>query len=431
MALTTGIILIIVFFVLLLLGIPIAISMAISSVAAMFTIFPFDISIVNGTQKMFTGLDSFTMLALPFFILSGVIMNNGGIALKLINFARLFSGKLPGSLDHTNVVANMLFGSISGSSVAAAAAVGGVMSPLQEKEGYHRAQSAATNIASAPSGLLIPPSNTLIVYSLASGGTSIAALFIAGYIPGILWGLGIMTVAYIYAKKMKYPVSGGISLGQALKVFLDAIPSLLLIVVVIGGIVFGIFTATEGSAIAVLYSVILSMCYRTINFRKFGKMLLDSIEIMSVIMILIATSEILSFVMSIADIPETISSLLTGVSENPIVILLLMLIVLLIVGTFMDVAPAVLIFTPIFLPIVQELGMDPVQFGIILTMSLCIGNITPPVGSALFVGVSVAKLKIEQVIKPLLPFYGACFIMLLLVTYIPQISMVLPKLFNL
>ena len=358
-------------------------------------------------------------------------MNNGGIAMRLINFAKLISGRLPGSLAHTNVVGNMLFGSISGSSVAAAAAIGGVMSPLQEKEGYDRTYSAAVNIASAPTGLLIPPSGLLIIFSLVSGGTSVAALFMAGYLPGILWGLATMVVACMIAKKKKYPVAPKITISQGFKVLLDAIPSLLLIVIVIGGIIAGVFTATEGAAIAVAYSLLLSLFYRTLKWKQLPKMLLETVEITAVIMFLVGTSTMLSLVMAFTGIPTAISNGILGITDNPILILLMMNIILLIIGTFMDITPAVLIFTPIFLPIVESFGMDPVHFGIMIVFNLCIGNITPPVGSALFVGCSIGKVDIERVVKPILPFYAAIMIVLLIVTYIPQISLVLPQLFGL
>jgi tripartite ATP-independent transporter DctM subunit len=431
MTLAAGIILLVVFFVLLFTGVPIAISIAGASIATMIILFPFDVAVFTSAQKMVTGLDSFALLAVPFFVLSGIIMNNGGIAIRLINFAKLLAGRMPGSLAHTNVLGNMLFGSISGSSVAAAAAIGGVMSPLQDKEGYERTYSAAVNIASAPTGLLIPPSGLLIIYSLVSGGTSVAALFMAGYVPGVLWGLSTMVIAYIIAKKKKYPISNKVTFSQGIKVFLDAIPSLLLIVIVLGGIISGIFTATEGAAIAVAYSVILSIIYRTFSIKKIPAMLLETVEMTSVIMLLIGTSSILSLVMSFTGIPEAISSGILGLTDNPIIILLIMNIILLIIGTFMDITPAVLIFTPIFLPIVSTFGMDPVHFGIMMAFNLCIGNITPPVGSALFVGCSVGKVKIEQVAKPLLPFYGAILVVLLAVTFIPQISLALPKLLGL
>ncbi len=431
MTITASIILLVVFSVLLFAGVPIAISIAGASIATMLILFPFDVAVFTSAQKMITGLDSFALLAVPFFVLSGIIMNNGGIAIRLINLAKVLSGRLPGSLDHTNVIGNMLFGSISGSSVAAAAAIGNVMSPLQQKEGYDRTYSAAVNIASAPTGLIIPPSGLLIIYSLVSGGTSVAALFMAGYIPGILWGLATMAVAFFIAKKKKYPLPQRVTFKQGFKVFIDAIPSLMLIVIVLGGIIYGVFTATEGAAIAVAYSVILSIFYKSFSLKKLPAMLLETVEMTAIIMLVIGTSTILSVVMSFTGIPEAISNGVLGLTDNPIIILLIMNVILLIIGTFIDLAPAVLIFTPIFLPIVSSFGMDPVHFGIMMAFNLCIGNITPPVGGALFAGCAVGKVTIEQVTKPLLPFYGAIFIVLLLVTYIPEISLFLPRLFGL
>ena len=428
MALTAGLVLFIVFILMLAISVPISVSIVIASMAAILTVLPWDMAIFTAGQKIVTGLDSFTLLAVPFFILSGILMNNGGIAERLINFAKVLVGKMPGSLAHTNVLGNMLFGSLSGSSVAAAAAIGGVMGPLQKKEGYDPKFSAAVNIASAPTGLIIPPSGTLIIYSLVSGGTSVAALFIAGYIPGILWGLACMVVAYIIAKRRKYPVSERVSLKVALKTFLDAIPSLLMIVIVIGGILAGVFTATEAAAVAVAYTFILAIAYRAVKLKDMPRIIMETVEITAVIMLLVAASSIMSWVMAFTGIPTAISNMIMGISDSPIIILLVINIFLLFLGTFMDITPAVLIFTPIFLPIVMSFGMDPIHFGIMMVMNLSIGNITPPVGSALFVGASIAKLDLEDVVKPLLPFYAAIIIVLLLVTYIPEISMVLPRL---
>lgn len=428
MALQAGLVLLIVFLLMLAISVPISVSIVIASIAAILTVIPMDMAIFTSAQKIVTGLDSFTLLAVPFFILSGILMNNGGIAERLINFAKVLVGKMPGSLAHANVLGNMLFGSLSGSSVAAAAAIGGVMSPLQKREGYDPKFSAAVNIASAPTGLIIPPSGALIIYSLVSGGTSVAALFIAGYLPGILWGLGCMVVAYIIAKRRNYPVSERVSFKIAVKTFLEAIPSLMLIVIVIGGILGGIFTATEAAAVAVAYTFILSLAYKAVKLKDIPRIIMETVEITAVIMLLVAASSIMSWVMAFTGIPTAISEFIMGISDNPIIILLILNIFLLIVGTFMDITPAILIFTPIFLPIVTSFGMDPVHFGILLVLNLSIGNITPPVGSALFVGASIAKLDLEDVIKPLLPFYLVIIIVLLLVTYIPEISMLLPRL---
>lgn len=416
---------------LLIIGVPISISVGVASMLAMFSILGMSNGLLTSAQRMFTGMNSFTLLAIPFFILAGVIMNNGGIAGRLVNCAKVLSGRLPGSLAHSNIVANMLFGSISGSAVAASAAVGSTMAPLQEKEGYDRKYSAAVNIASAPSGMLIPPSNTLIVYSLVSGGTSIAALFMAGYIPGILWGLGCMLVALILAKRYGYSRDKGVTFKQALLVILDAVPSLLLIVIVIGGIIGGVFTATEGSAIAVIYSLFLSFLYRTIKIKDLPRILLDSTRTTAIVIFLVGVSSIMSWVMAFTNIPGLIANGLLSITDNMFVILLIMNLVLLLVGTFMDPTPAVLIFTPIFLPIAMSFGIDPVHFGIIIVFNLCIGTITPPVGPVLFVGAKVANLRIEDVVKPLLPFFFVAVVILLLVTYVPQLSLLVPKLLGL
>lgn len=418
------------FFVFLGLGVPISFAIGVASLFTIMLQLPFDAAIAVISQKMASGLDSFALLAIPFFILAGNIMNQGGIAMRLINFAKVLGGQLPGSLSHVNVLANMMFGSISGSAVASAAAVGGTMSPLQKKEGYDPAYSAAVNITSCPTGLLIPPSNTFIVYSLISGGTSIGALFLGGYIPGILMGLGLMIVAAIIAKRRGYPVSQKPTRSEVLSKTLDALPSLGLIIVIIGGIIGGIFTATEASAFAVVYTLILAvLIYREVSIKQLPTIILESVVTTSIVLLLIGASMGMSWAMANADIPYMISDALMSVSDNPIIILLIINLILLIVGVFMDMTPALLIFTPIFLPIAMDLGMDPVHFGIMMTFNLCIGICTPPVGSALFIGCSVSGVKIDKVIKPLLPFYAVLILALALVTYIPELSLILPQTF--
>lgn len=418
-----------VFALLMVIGVPIAFAIGIASVATFLLFMTFDQSVYITAQQMASGLDSFTLLAIPFFILAGNIMNRGGIALRLIEFAKVLGGRLPGALAHCNVLANMMFGSISGSAVASAAAVGGVMAPLQKKEGYDPAYSAAVNIASCPTGLLIPPSTTFIVYSLITNGTSIAALFVAGYVPGILMGLGLMLVAGVIAKKRGYPVAPRPSGREVLARTADAILPLGLIVIVMGGIIGGVFTATEASAAAVVYTLFLALVvYREIGLKDLPAIILDSAVTTSIVLLMIGCSIAMSKVMAFADIPYTISDMLLALSDNPLVLLLIINIALLVVGTFMDMTPALLIFTPIFLPVALDLGVDPVHFGVIMTFNLCIGICTPPVGSALFVGCSVGKVSIGQVLKPLLPFYGVLFVMLLVVTYVPELSLALPRL---
>ncbi|MFV2047162.1 TRAP transporter large permease [Metabacillus sp. YM-086] len=432
MELQASLILIAVFALLMVIGIPIAISIALASLATVIIVLPFDVSVFTSAQKMITSLDSFSLLAVPFFILSGIIMNNGGIAIKLVNLAKLIGGRIPGSLAHTNIIGNMFFGSISGSAIAASTAIGGTLIPLQEKEGYSKTYSAAVNIASAPTGMLIPPSSAFIIFSLISGGTSIAALFMGGYVVGILWGLAVMLVAFFIAKKNKYPVIPMVSFSDARKIIIDAIPSLLLVVIIIGGILSGIFTAIEASAVCVVYSLFLALVfYRSISLKQLPGVLIQAVQMTGVIMFLIAASSGMSFVMALTGIPEAISNGILGISDNKFVILACITVILLIVGTFMDIAPAILIFTPIFLPIATNLGIDPVHFGIFFVFNLCIGTITPPVGTGLFVGASIGKVKIEKIIKPLLPFYVAIVVILVLVTFVPQISLFLPNLFGL
>ena len=422
--------LVISFLILLSLGVPVAWSIGISCLLTLAVSIDSIAAFTTMAQRMATGLDSFSLLAIPFFILAGQIMNQGGIAHRLINFAKALIGSLPGGLIYVNVIAAMLFGAISGSAVAAASAIGGILGPPMEKENYSKEFGAAINVTASTTGLIIPPSNVLIVYSLASGGVSIASLFLAGYIPGILMGLALMLVAAVWIKKKKYPPGEKTNVKRIATSFLDASPSLLLLVVVIGGIVSGIFTATEASGIAVLYTLVLAAIYREINLKKLHKIFLNSVVTTSIVLLLIATSMGMSWVMSFENIPQTVSDALLGLSDNKYVILIIINLLLLFVGTFMDMTPAILIFTPIFLPIMQSLGVDPVHFGMIMVMNLCVGLCTPPVGSVLFIGVGVAKTTIQKVIKPLLPLYVVMAIILLLVTYVPQISLWLPSLFE-
>lgn len=428
MALTTALIMFIVLIITLLLGFPIAISIGLSSILAILPSLAFDNTLITGAQRIFSGISNFTLIAIPFFILAGNIMNQGGIAKKLVVFAQSLTGRIPGSLMQTNILANMMFGAISGSSVAACAAMGGILLPMEKDEKYDEKLGATVNIATAPTGLLIPPSNSLIVYSLVSGGTSVAALFMAGYIPGILWGVGCMLLTLFLAKKRGMKGKKAEKLSVIITAFIEAIPSLALIIIVIGGIIRGIFTPTEGSVVAVVYSLLLSMFfYRSINTKQLIKIFEDSVKMTGIIIFLIGVSTIMSWVMAFTGVPQAISNVILGITENEYIILLLMNMLLLFIGTFMDVTPAILIFTPIFLPIVKSFGMSPVQFGIIIVFNLCIGNITPPVGNTLFVGVKVAKLKIESVMKEMIKYYLVIILVLLLVIYIPQISMYLPK----
>ncbi|MCH1431463.1 MAG: TRAP transporter large permease [Flavobacteriaceae bacterium] len=423
-------ILVLSFFIFIGLGTPVAWSIALSSLLTLLVSLPSLAAVTTIAQRMATGLDSFALLAIPFFILSGQLMTHGGIAHRLIRFAKTLVGTLPGGLALINIISAMMMGAIAGSAMASASAMGSILGPEMEKEGYDKEYGAAVNITSATMGLVIPPSNVLIVYSLASGGVSIAALFLAGYIPGLLTGLFLILVAALWAKRKGYPTSQRSSIKEVLSSFIQAVPSLLLLFIVIGGIVAGLFTATEASAVAVLYTLILGMLYKEIRVKDLSKILLESSKTSAVVLLLIAASMSMSWVMSYENIPQNLSDFLLGISDNKIIILLLINLILLFVGIFMDMTPAVLIFTPIFLPVVKSIGIDPVQFGIIMVVNLCIGLCTPPVGSVLFVGVGIAKTSIEKVIKPLLPLFIAMIVALGLITYFPQITLWLPHQFG-
>lgn len=425
------IVLVLSFIGLLSIGTPVAWSIAISALLTMLVSIPSLPALTAISQRIGTGMDSFALLAIPFFILSGELMNKGGIATRLITFAKSLVGALPGGLALINVISAMLMGAIAGSAMASASAMGSILGPEMEKEGYSKEFGAAVNVTSATTGLLIPPSNVLIVYSLASGGVSIAALFLAGYLPGILTGGLLMLVSYFWAKKKGYAVGERSTLKNIVGTFVKAFPSLFMLVVVIGGIVLGIFTATEASAIAVLYSLILGVIYKQINFKNLHGILLNSAMTTAIVMLLIGASMSMSWVLSFENIPQDISASLLALSDNPVLILLIINLLLLFVGIFMDMTPAVLIFTPIFLPVITKLGIDPVHFGMIMILNLCIGLCTPPVGSVLFVGVGIANTTIQKIIKPLLPLFAAMIIALFLITYFPQISLWLPSLFDL
>ncbi len=417
------------FAALLAVGVPIAYSIGLATVVTMLLSIDAIPAVTTAAQRIATGLDSFALLAIPFFLLAGQIMNRGGIARRLIDFAKALLGMLPGSLAHVHILASMLFGALSGSAVAAASAVGGVMAPQMSKEGYDREYATAVNITSATTGLLIPPSNILIVYSLASGGVSIAALFLAGYLPGILVGALLMGVAGFMAIRRGYGMRQKTKISEVARRFVDAVPSLTLLVVVMGGIIAGFFTATEAAAIAVLYALVLAFAYREITVRDLPRVFLDACLTTAVVLLLVATSVGMSWIMAYVNIPQNVAAALVALTENRLIVLLIINGLLLSVGTFMDITPAVLIFTPIFLPVALELGIDPVHFGIIMVLNLCIGLCTPPVGTVLFVGVGVAGTSIVSVIRPLLPLFAAMVLALLLVMYVPGLSLWLPELF--
>lgn len=417
------------FFVMLFAGVPISAGIGIASCLTAFSAgMPFDKFSFVAAQKCFDGVDSFSLLALPFFSLGGNIMNKGGIAKRLVRLARLLVGKVPGYLAATNVLANMFFGAVSGSSVAATSAMGSIMSPLEADEGYDPNYSAAVNICSAPTGILIPPSGPLILYSITAGGVSVAALFMGGYLTGALLGIAVIAVAIYLALKKGYKASTVKEEDSTLKVVIDAVPSLLAVIIVMGGILGGIFTATEAGVVMCLYCGLLAIIYREMDFKTFYNLLADTMKSSATILFLIAASSIMSYVMSYTGIPAAISQMLMSISNNRYVLLLIMNVFLLVMGMFLDLTPAVLIFTPIFLPIARSIGMSDVHFGLMLIMNLGIGSVTPPVGSCLFVGCGVGHVKIEGVTKYIVPMFAAMVIALFLVTFIPAIPLCVPKL---
>ncbi len=474
---TVALILVVVFILMLVMNVPIAVSIALASFFAVIAAGSDPTIVIAG--KMANGVNSFALLAIPFFILSGHLMGRGGLARRLIDFAATLVGRLPGGLGYVNTLTCMLFGSISGSAAAAVSSVGGFMIPEMNRKGYGREFNVAVTTTAATTGLLIPPSNIMIVYSVAAGSVSIAAMFMAGFLPGIIMGLFIMLVAGIISVFSGYRgdviemprwkpaastavvaviilsiagIKGGwippsvhlggeglLGMGTVVfavvsiaccicfRTFRRAYLTLLLILIVIGGILKGIFTATEAAAIAVVYAFFLSVVvYREIKLKEIPDILLQTGITTAIVMLLIGASSGMSWIMTMANIPQTVSSALLGLSDNPIVILLTINVLLLFVGTFMDMTPAVLIFTPIFLPVVARLGMHEVHFGIMMIANLCIGLCTPPVGTCLFIGCGVGNTTIAKVTKTMLPFFGAMIASLMVITYIPATSLWLP-----
>lgn len=425
---TEALILLVSFIVLLLLDVPIAVCIGGATVLTVFAIGDVPTGYVVA-QRMSTGIASFPLLAIPFFVLSGVLMGEGGMARRLIDFANFLVGGFRGGLCYVNTITCMMFGAVSGSASAAVSSIGGFMIPEMTRKGYSREFSVALTTTSATTGLLIPPSNIMIVYAVVASNVSVAALFIGGVIPGILIGLLIMFAAWL-SNPAKATVQGldeaeRPGLWQALW---GALPSMLLIVIVLGGILGGIFSATEASAVAVAYALLLGLViYREIKLSDLSRILLKSVKTTSVVMFLIGASQAMSWALSFEQVPQAVSAALLGVSDNPLVTLLIINALLLIVGTFMDMTPAVLIFTPIFLPVVMSSGMDPVHFGVLMIANLCIGLCTPPVGTCLFIGCGVGGTTLAKVISPLLPIFIAMFIGLMLITYLPAITLWLPR----
>ncbi len=430
-------ILLVVFLGLMLLNVPIAVCIGLSTVATIATLGDVPTGYVVA-QRLASGIASFPLLAIPFFVLSGILMGDGGMARRLMDFAYSLVGRYKGGLAYVNTLTCMLFGAVSGSATAAVSSIGGFMIPQMEEKGYKREFAVALTATSATTGLLIPPSNIMIVFAVVSGNVSVAALFMAGVIPGLVVGLSLMVASAVVLaiRPPKAPVraegTSGTDVPEIGTAFVRAIPTLLLAAVVLGGILGGVFSATEASAIAVAYCFVLSRyLYRGITMADMPSILLRSAKTTSVVMLLVGASSAMSWVLAYERVPQMVSEAMLGLSANPIMVLLLINLLLLIVGTFMDMTPAVLIFTPIFLPVVMALGMNPVHFGIVIIANLCIGLCTPPVGTCLFVGCGVGKTTIARVVPSAIPFFIAMTIALLAITYIPALSLWLPRLLNL
>jgi len=422
----TGFILFAVFIVLLVSGMPVAFCLLLSAIcSAIYTGIPLSIIF----QRMFGGLDNFVLLAIPFFIFMGNIMEQGGMAKKVVQFSNIIIGRIKGGLAGVNVLASMFFAGISGSAVADTSSIGSMLIPMMNEEGYDKNFSAAITATSSTIGLIIPPSNAIIIYSFAVGGLSVAKLFSAGIIPGILVGLGLILTGYIISVKENYPSHPTPSMKEAIKIIKETSLSLVLVVIIVGGILGGIFTATEAAVFGVVYSFIISFfVYKNLKIKDIPYILRKTIRTSSVVLILLATSTAFSYILSYERIPELVCEVLINISDSKIVLLIIINILLLFVGTFMDMAPAILIFTPIFLPVVQALGMDPIHFGIMMLVNLCVGLCTPPVGTVLFVAMGIADTTMDKLIKYLFYFIIPMVAILLLITYWPAVSMTIPNL---
>lgn len=415
------------FFVLLLLNMPIALCIGMATYLTLLSLGDVPSSYIVA-QRMATGVSSFSLLAIPFFIFSGVLMGEGGMARRLMDFASALVGRFHGGLAYVNTLTCMFFGAISGSAAAAVSSVGGFMIPEMERKRYGREFAVALTTTSATTGLLIPPSNIMIVFAVVAGGVSVADLFLAGIVPGVLVGSLLMVACFFMNRGQPVGSGEAASAMDIVRSGLHALPSLFLIVIVMGGILGGVFSATEASAVAVAYALLLSVfVYREVALMDLPRLLIRAAKTTSVVMILIGASQAMSWLLAHEQVPQQVSAALLAISENPIIILIIVNVLLLVVGTFMDMTPAMLIFTPIFLPALVALGMDPIHIGILMIANLCIGLCTPPVGTCLFVGCSVGNTTLSKVVKPLIPLFVAMAIGLLLITYVPGLSLWLPN----
>lgn len=423
---TAIVILLVLFAVMTIFHLPVTFAMIISTAVTMLYL---DIPVMTMVQQMAKAVNSFSLLAIPFFILMGEIMGAGGISDRLFNFANVLVGRLRGGLAHVNVLASMFFGGISGSAVADVASLGKIEIPMMESAGYSKEFSIAVTASSACQGLLIPPSHNMVVFAMAAGGISVGKLFLAGYVPGILLGISLMALCGYYAKKRNYPKGEKLSFKQAMHITVDAIFAIGSVVIVVGGVVKGWFTATEAAAIACIYCfIVATLIYRELKLKDMKKVLWNTVMTLSMVYSLIAAAGAFGWMLAYLRVPAKFTNLLLTISDNKIVVLLLINLILLLLGCVMDMAPLILIMTPILLPVVSKFGMSPIQFGIVLIYNLAIGLLTPPVGSCLFAACAVGGSTIEKVTKELLPFYVVMIVGLLLVTFCPAISMTLPNL---
>jgi tripartite ATP-independent transporter DctM subunit len=415
------------FFLLMIIGVPVAYALGLAALAgALWMDLPLDAVMI----QIASGVNKFSLLAIPFFVLAGAIMAEGGMSRRLVAFAGVLVGFIRGGLSLVNILASTFFGAISGSSVADTASIGSVLIPEMERKGYPRDFATAVTVSGSVQAILIPPSHNAVIYSLAAGGgVSIGALFMAGVFPGLLLGLTLAILCLVIARKRNFPKGQVIPLRQALRICADALWGLATLFIILGGILSGVFTATESASIAVVWAFFVTMfIYRDYKWSELPKLVHRTVKTVSIVMILIGFAASFGYIMTLMQIPLKVTGFFASLSDNRYVILLMINVLLLVLGTLMDMAPLILILTPILLPLVTKLGVDPVHFGMIMMVNLGIGLLTPPVGAVLFVGSAVAKLKIEAVVQALYPFFAAMLLVLAMVTYVPAISLWLPHL---
>ncbi|MCM3609936.1 TRAP transporter large permease [Planococcus sp. MERTA32b] len=416
------------FILLLIFRVPIALTLIISS---LLTGIYMGVDPAALVQRMVGGLNSFSLLAIPFFILAGEIMNEGGISRRLIDLANVLIGRIRGGLAMVNVLASTFFGGISGSALADTSSLGSVLIPMMKKQKYDADYSVSVTISSATQGVLIPPSHNMIIFSTAAGGVSVGALFMGGLLPGLLLGLAIMILTYVIAVKRKYPKGEPVAKEEIPKIIREGLLGLFTIVIIMGGILSGMFTATESAAIGALYAFIIAFfVYREVSIKRMGVILHNTFKTLAMVLFLIGASSAFGWLLAMLRVPQMVADALISISPNNFITILLILIILLLLGMIMDMAPLILIATPILLPVAISAGVDPVHFGVMLILSLGIGLVTPPVGAVLFVGSAIGRISIEKVSKSMLPFYGAMLTVLLLVAYVPSLTLWLPSLFE-